>query len=161
MQELSNNAELRLRFEEDIKTKYAKQPCPSLERVQAGSPHSAGREGKYKDPKVHSMWKGYQLLAANAYREADEHVAGRYIIGKVVGGNKFQFSRVPFHHQSRKQATAEMNRLVEAHNEPFAIFRCVEINNNVLSVEEFAKQKAKLSIQRQIDQLQQELSALN
>ena len=163
MHELKNNSELRARFEEDLIATYANQPHPNLSKF---GDHKEGNKGRYKDNKVDSMWKGYQLFARTSMRiiskKETDFPLGRYVIGKVIDdGKKVQFARIPFRHQTRKLATEEMNRLVEIYNEPFALFRCVEINSNTVSKEDFEKRIAKINLQKQIDQLQQELLNLN
>lgn len=166
MQELKNNAELRLRFENDLIAAYPNQKHPNLEKINTDE---HGLKGRYKDQKVHNMWKGYQLFSLPAIQYLNRHqkkggqfVVGRFIIGRILESTgQAQFSRTPFHHVNIHTAMNEMDRLVKTHNAPFALFRCVDVNTNVKTPEEFKREQAKIAIQLQIDKLQQELNSLN
>lgn len=108
--------DLRAEFE-NIAKKKTKHSEKDFERDE---------QGKYKNIKVHRMWKGFQLYH-NFLTIDVENGLGTYVISRVNDNGSFSFRPNPFRHSNRHAGSNELERLHQQEGQSFALFRCVKI----------------------------------
>lgn len=91
-------------------------------------------QGKYKTSWVNARWEGFQMYHRHltiagkpAFKNRYNRTLGRYVVGQVGHQGKVVFTRVPFRHPTRASAMEEANRVAAEQQQPFAVFRCLDI----------------------------------